>query len=86
MTILVQTWFIHQAKLRFPLSQLLNKVVALCRRTFMQISVNFIRTVLVVDVLMRREGKDFTIEDLLHVYCVVQPRRNPETYLYEGNH
>ena len=38
----IQTWFIHQAELRFPLSQLLKKVVALCHLTFMQISVNFV--------------------------------------------
>ena len=41
---------------------------------------------LAVDALMRREEKEFTTEDLLHMYCIVRPRRNPETYMYDGNH
>ena len=35
---------------------------------------------------MTREGKEFVAEDLLHIYCIVQVKRNPETNLYEGNH
>ena len=31
----IRTWFIHQAGLRFPLSQLLKEVMASCRLTFM---------------------------------------------------
>ncbi|GFZ03497.1 hypothetical protein Acr_16g0001210 [Actinidia rufa] len=50
----------------------------------MQISVNFVRTVLVVEALMQREGLEFTAEDLLHVYCVVKPTKNPETQMLEG--
>ena len=34
---------------------------------------------------MKREGKKFTAEDLLHVYCVVRPRKDPETQMYTGN-
>ncbi|GFY95370.1 hypothetical protein Acr_10g0007550 [Actinidia rufa] len=32
----IRTWFIHQGSLRFPLSQLLKKVMALCYLTFMR--------------------------------------------------
>ncbi|GFY95164.1 hypothetical protein Acr_10g0005490 [Actinidia rufa] len=32
------------------------------------------------------EGLEFTAEDLFHVYCVVKPRKNPETQMLEGNH
>ncbi|GFZ15803.1 hypothetical protein Acr_25g0002120 [Actinidia rufa] len=39
---------------------------------------------LAVDALMKREGKEFTAEDLLHVYCIVRLRRNLETHMYEG--
>ena len=52
----IQTWLIHQVGLKFPFSPLLKEVMALRRLTFMQVSVNFIRTVLAMDVLMRREG------------------------------
>ncbi|GFY91179.1 hypothetical protein Acr_07g0013750 [Actinidia rufa] len=44
--------------------------------------VNFIRTVLAMDVLMQQEGKEFLAEDLLHVYYVVRPRRDPDTHMY----
>ncbi|GFY87563.1 hypothetical protein Acr_05g0012020 [Actinidia rufa] len=47
---------------------------------------DFVRTVLAVETLMRREGLEFTVEDLFHVYCVVKPRKNPETQMLEGNH
>ncbi|GFY86368.1 hypothetical protein Acr_05g0000070 [Actinidia rufa] len=36
--------------------------------------------------LKSREGLEFTTEDLFHVYCVVKPRKNPETQMLEGNH
>ncbi|GFY90941.1 hypothetical protein Acr_07g0011370 [Actinidia rufa] len=82
----VRTWFIHQAGLRFPLNKLLKVVLSLCGLTFMQVSVNFVRTVLAVDALMQREELEFTAEDLLYVYCVVKPRKNSGTQMLEGNH
>ncbi|GFS40462.1 hypothetical protein Acr_00g0068690 [Actinidia rufa] len=82
----IRTWFIYQAGLRFPLSKLLRSVLSICGLTFMQVSVNFVRTVLAVEALMHREGLEFTAEDLFHVYCVVKPRKNPETQMLEGNH
>ncbi|GFY92773.1 S-adenosyl-L-methionine-dependent methyltransferases superfamily protein [Actinidia rufa] len=81
-----RTWFIYQAGLRFPLSKLLRTVLSICGLTFMQISVNFVQTVLVVEALMQREGLEFTAEDLFHVYCVVKPRKNFEAQMLEGNH
>ena len=72
----VRTWLIHQAGLWFPISPTLKEVMALYHLTFIQVSINFVRTVLAVDVLMRIEEHEFTAEDLLHVYCIVQPRRN----------
>ncbi|GFS29075.1 hypothetical protein Acr_00g0005230 [Actinidia rufa] len=62
----IRPWFIYQAGLRFPLSKLLRTVLSICGLTFMQISVNFVRTVLVVEALMQREGLEFTAEDLFH--------------------
>ncbi|GFS29533.1 hypothetical protein Acr_00g0007130 [Actinidia rufa] len=53
----IRTWFIYQAGLRFSLSKLLKTVLSLCGLTFMQISVNFVQTVLAVEALMQREGK-----------------------------
>ncbi|GFY85505.1 hypothetical protein Acr_04g0002430 [Actinidia rufa] len=82
----IRTWFIYQAGLRFPLSKLLRTVLSICGLTFMQVSVNFVRTVLAVEALMQREGLEFTAEDLFHVYCVVKPRRTPVTQMLEGNH
>ena len=72
--ILVRIWLIHQAGLIFPISPLLNEVMARCRLTFMQMSVNFVRTMLTVDMLMQKEGMPFDASDLLHVYCIVRPR------------
>ncbi|GFZ00572.1 hypothetical protein Acr_14g0002070 [Actinidia rufa] len=80
----VRTWFIHQGGLRFPLRKLLKKVMSYYRLTFMQVSVNFVRTVLAMDALVKREEHEFTAEDLLHVYCIVRPRRNAQTHMYEG--
>ncbi|GFZ15615.1 hypothetical protein Acr_25g0000240 [Actinidia rufa] len=82
----IRTWFIYQAGLRFPLSKLLRTVLSICGLTFMQISLNFVRTVLAVEALMQREGLEFTTEDLFHVYCMVKSRKNPETQMLEGNH
>ncbi|GFZ01237.1 hypothetical protein Acr_14g0008720 [Actinidia rufa] len=79
----IRTWFIYQARLRFPLSKLLRTVLSLCGHTFIQISVNFVRTVLAVEALIQREELEFTAEDLLHVYCVVKPRKNSETQMLE---
>ncbi|GFY97771.1 hypothetical protein Acr_12g0003120 [Actinidia rufa] len=41
---------------------------------------------LAVEALMQKEGLEFTADDLLHVYYVVKPRKNPETQMLEGNH
>ncbi|GFY91020.1 hypothetical protein Acr_07g0012160 [Actinidia rufa] len=46
------------------------EVMSLCHLIFMKVSVNFVRTVLAVDVLMKREGKEFIVEDLFHM-CFV---------------
>ena len=63
----VRTWLIHQAGLRFPMRKLLKTVLSLSRLTFMQVSVNFVQTVLAMDALMRREKQEFNAEELLHV-------------------
>ncbi|GFS37066.1 hypothetical protein Acr_00g0049540 [Actinidia rufa] len=72
----IRTWFIYQAGLRFPLSKLLRTVLSICGLTFMQISVNFVRTVLAVEALMQREGLEFTAEDLFHVYFTDSPDKD----------
>ena len=51
--IAIRIWLIHQDGLRCPISSMLKKVMVLCCLTIMQLSVNFVRTVLVVDTLMR---------------------------------
>ena len=48
----VRTRLIHQAGLRFPISPMLKEVMARCRLTFMQMSVNVVRTMLAVNALM----------------------------------
>ena len=50
--ILVNTWLIYQAELRFLINPLLKEVMARCCLTFMQVSINFICIVLAVDTLM----------------------------------
>ena len=45
-----------------------NDTMTRCGLTFMQVSNNFVRTILVVDTLMRREGLPFTASDLLNVF------------------
>ncbi|GFZ00552.1 hypothetical protein Acr_14g0001870 [Actinidia rufa] len=82
----IRTWFIHQAGLRFPISKLLKVVLSMCQLTFMHVSVNFVRTILAMDALMQREEQEITAEDLLHVYCVVYPRKNLATQMLVGNH
>ena len=49
-------------------------------------SVNFVRTVLAVDTLMQILDKPFSAEDLLHVYIVVRPKKEPDNPFYEDNH
>ena len=51
--ILIQIWLIHQAGLWFPVNPLLKKVMAHCGLTFIQASINFVRTVLTIDTLMQ---------------------------------
>ncbi|GFS40390.1 hypothetical protein Acr_00g0068260 [Actinidia rufa] len=59
--------------------------MARCRLTFMQVSVNFVRTVLAVDTLIRLMEKPFSAEDLLHICIVVLPKESGNPF-YEGNH
>ena len=68
------------------MSPLLKEVMALCRFIFMQVSINFVWTLLAVDVLMKREGLEFIAMDLLHVYYIVWPKRDIQTHMYAGNH
>ena len=82
----VHTWLIYQAGLWFSISPLLKEVMAHYRLTFMQVFVNFVRTMLTMDTLMQILDKPFSAEDLLHVYTVVQPKKEPSNFSYEGNH
>ena len=54
--------------------------------TFMQMSINFVRTMIAIDTLMRREGLLFFAFDLLYVYTVVRPKLEPDTNFCIGNH
>ena len=72
---------IYKPELWFPINSLLKEVMARCRLTFMHVSVNFVRTVLVVDTLMRLVEKPFSAEDLLHIYTVVWPKSDPDNPL-----
>ena len=56
--------------------------MARCSRTFMQVSVNFVQTVLVVDALMRREQQLFSVEDFMRMYNVLRPKFDPTNGLY----
>ncbi|GFZ14474.1 hypothetical protein Acr_24g0006640 [Actinidia rufa] len=58
---------------RAPISNQSNaeRVIARCHLAFMQMSVNFVRTMLEVDMLMCQMKQPFSAEDLLHVYTVV---------------
>ncbi|GFZ06619.1 hypothetical protein Acr_18g0007890 [Actinidia rufa] len=80
------TWLIHQDKFRFLVSPMLKDVMARYCLTFMQVSINFVRTMLTVDTLMAREGLSFSASDLLNFYIVVWPKRKPSTNLFTGNH
>ncbi|GFS41177.1 hypothetical protein Acr_00g0072800 [Actinidia rufa] len=58
------SWLINQAGIRFLISPLLKKVMACFCLTFMRVSVNFVRTVLMVDTLMQTLDKPFSVEVL----------------------
>ena len=64
----VHTWLIHQDGLWFPINPVLKEVIARCHLIFMQVSFNFISTLLAVDTLMRQMELPFSALDLLHVY------------------
>ena len=64
---------------------MLTEVMARCQLTFMQMSINVVRTVLAVDALMQRKGLPFNALGLLYVYSVACLRSNPETHMYSGN-
>ncbi|GFZ19131.1 hypothetical protein Acr_27g0008700 [Actinidia rufa] len=51
-----------------------------------KVSVNFVRIVLAVDTLMQILDKPFNDKDLLHVYTIVRPKKEPSNPFYEGNH
>ena len=57
-----------------------------CHLMFMQVLMNFVRIVLAVDTLMRQQNLYFIASDLLHVYTVVHPKRDPYTNLLKGNY
>ena len=80
----VRTWPIYQVGLRFPISLLLKEVMACYRLPFMQVSFNFVRTVLVVDTLMQILDKPFSAKNMLHVYTVVRPKKEPSNPFYKG--
>ena len=84
--ILVRIRLIHQAGLYFLISPLLKEVMTRCQQTFMQVLINFVRTMLVVDMLVQRENLTFNASNLLHVYNMVCSRREPRNNLYIGNH
>ncbi|GFY97124.1 FLG22-induced receptor-like kinase 1 [Actinidia rufa] len=50
------------------------------------VSVNFVRTVLAVDTLIREMELPFSVEDLLHVYTMVRLKRESGSPLLKGNH
>ena len=52
----------------------------------MQVSINFVMTVLAVDTLMRREGLPFSASDLLNVYTIVRSKREPSMNFFKRNH
>ena len=84
--ILVCIWLIHQAWLWFPISPMLKEVMAHCHLTFLLVFINFLWTMLVVDMLMHRIELPFSVEDLRHVYTIVWPKREPHSPLPQGNH
>ncbi|GFZ00817.1 hypothetical protein Acr_14g0004520 [Actinidia rufa] len=50
------------------------------------VSINFVQTVLAVNILMCQMKLSFNAEDLLHVYTMVRPKREPGTIFIKGNH
>ncbi|GFY92441.1 hypothetical protein Acr_08g0008370 [Actinidia rufa] len=65
---------------------MLKEVMTCCHLIFMQVSVNFVQTVLVVDTLMYQMKLSFNVEDLLHIYTLVRPKRELGTPFLKGNH
>ncbi|GFZ18289.1 hypothetical protein Acr_27g0000280 [Actinidia rufa] len=62
---------------------MLKEVMARCHLTFKQVFVNFVQIVLVVDKLMHEMELPFSVEDLVHVYTVVRPKRESGSSLLE---
>ncbi|GFY95170.1 hypothetical protein Acr_10g0005550 [Actinidia rufa] len=81
----IHTWLIHHAELRFLLSPMLKKLMALCDLTFMQVYINFVTTMLTIDTLMRRQGLPFFAFDLLNIYMGVRPKWEPGMNLFTDN-
>ena len=52
----------------------------------MQVSINFVRVVLAIDTLMPKEGLPFSAFDLLNIYTVIRPKREPSTNPFTGNY
>ncbi|GFS37723.1 hypothetical protein Acr_00g0053650 [Actinidia rufa] len=71
----IRTWFIYQAGLRFSLSKLLRTVLSTCGLTFMQVSVNFVRTV-----LAPRRNPETQMLEGNHYLCLRKPNQ-PQTRL-----
>ena len=82
----IQIWLIHQLGFRFPISLLLKEVIANFCLTFMQVSMNFVQTVLAIKALMQKEEIPFFAKDILHMCNVVRPKREPGTNLLTRNH
>ncbi|GFZ08223.1 hypothetical protein Acr_20g0000310 [Actinidia rufa] len=65
---------------------MLKEMMARCHLTFMQVPINFVRIVLMVDMLMHQMKLPFNVEDLLHVDTIVRPKKEPGTLFLKGNH
>ena len=52
----------------------------------MHVSVNFVRTVLMVDTLMNILDKPFSASNLFHIYTVVWPKKELGNPFYSGNY
>ncbi|PSS08085.1 Phosphatidylinositol 4,5-bisphosphate 3-kinase [Actinidia chinensis var. chinensis] len=77
---------IYQDGVWFPSSPIMKEVVARYHITFMQVFVNFVQIMLTMDTLMCQMKLAFSASDLLHVYTVVRPKREPCTPFLKGNH